>query len=83
MYEMKKLRREIICMNEMMTINLERDEQKEERHSPEEGECLFIIEGDACCYITPSSRNFSCHFHAEARTSSSLASAFQPNTWLA
>lgn len=34
MYEMKKLRREIICMNEMMTINLERDEQKEERHSP-------------------------------------------------
>lgn len=34
MYEMKKLRRGIINMNEMMTTNLERDEQKEKRHSP-------------------------------------------------
>lgn len=34
MYEMKKLRRGIICMNEMMTVSMERDEQKEKRHSP-------------------------------------------------
>ena len=34
-------------------------------------------------HMTPSSRNFSCHFQAEARTSSIGVSAFQPSTLLA
>ena len=34
-------------------------------------------------YITPSSRNFCCHFQAEANTSSSGVLAFQPNTLFA
>lgn len=34
-------------------------------------------------YIIPSARSFCCHFQAEAKTSSSLASAFQPKTLLA
>ena len=34
-------------------------------------------------YMMPSALSFCCHFHAEASTSSRLASAFHPNTLLA
>ena len=34
-------------------------------------------------YMTPSSRNFTCHFQALARTSFNGVSAFQPSTLLA
>ena len=44
---------------------------------------LLLILFNIINYMIPSARSFSCHFHAEANTSSNLVSAFQPKTLLA